>query len=297
METLERIKLIYSFTDEDESNLANLLPIMESIADDFVSSTYAFISNFKDFNNFLPTEDIRNRHQRDLKEWFLALFSGTYNNDYLRKLRRIGEVHADIKLPSHYVSATMNFIRNYVHDAVLKNFQNMTKNDELFSSVNKILDINLDIIISSYIDEGKFYIASSKFESRVIKLGSKFSYSLDLAMIITLIIATVLVFLLFIAEIYKFAFSGASFETTVVDILGAMLIIWAIRELLEEEVRKLKGNKFALSAFIGLAIAALLRKILIFTLVPRNFIEISVLGFLVLVLGIVYWLMGKGQRE
>lgn len=296
METLEKIKLIYSFTDEDASNLNYLNEIMASNANDFILGIYSFISNFDDFSKFLPNEEIRKRHQEKLKLWFVNLFTGTYNNEYLMRLKRIGEVHANIKLPSHYVSATMNYMRSYLHKLILKNFQNLDKRDKLIESVNKILDINLDIIISSYIDEGKFYISATKFETKIIRFTSKFSYILDLALVIALIIATFMVFMLFVFEIYDFAFGGGAFESTVVDILGAMLIVWAIRELLEEEVKKLQGHKFALSAFIGLAMAALLRKILIFTLAPHKSTEVAILGFLVLVLGIVYWLMNKNSN-
>jgi uncharacterized membrane protein (DUF373 family) len=62
---------------------------------------------------------------------------------------------------------------------------------------------------------------------------------------------------------------------------------------LEEEVKKLQGKKFALSAFIALAMAALLRKVLIFSLAPHKSHEVAILGLLILVLGIVYWLMNK----
>lgn len=295
METLEKIKLIYAFTDKDASNLKDLSGTMISVSGDFVSRVYTFISNFEDFNQFLPHEELRNKHKSELKTWFLELFTGTYDNEYLIRLKRIGEVHADIKLPSHYVSATMNFIRGYIHDIILTNFNDFNVRDSMLSSVNKILDLNMDIIISSYIDEGKFYIASSKFETKVVKISAKFSYLLDLALIIALMIATILVLWLFFFEIYKFVFAGGGFEKVVVDILGAMLIIWAIRELLEEEVRKLKGHKFALSAFIGLAMAALLRKILIYSLTPHRIIEVGTFGFLILVLGIVYWLMNKNS--
>ncbi|MHB1679917.1 MAG: protoglobin domain-containing protein [bacterium] len=293
MDTLHKIKLIYSFNDKDVENLKFLKSIMEANAKEFIAGVYSFISNFEDFSKFLPNDEIRNRHQEKLKFWFLNMFSGEYDNDYLRRLKRIGEVHSDIKLPSHYVSATMNYIRNYIHSIILKNFTDDDKKDSLIESTNKIIDINLDIIISSYIDEGKLYISHTKFESRVIKLSSKFSYILDLSLVLTLIFATAMVFFLFFFEIYRFAFSGAAFETTVVDILGAMLIIWAIRELLEEEVKKLQGKKFALSAFIALAMAALLRKVLIFSLAPHKSHEVAILGLLILILGIVYWLMNK----
>ena len=245
METLDKIKLIYSFTDNDASNLMQLSGLMGSNANDFISNTYSFIANFDDFSKFLPDEEIRSRHQEKLKFWFTSLFSGTYNNEYLRKLKRIGEVHAEIKLPSHYVSATMNYIRNFTHGIIFRNFPSSGKRDELIASVNKIIDINLDIIISSYISEGKFYIAATKFETKIIKFSSKFSYILDLSLVISLIVATIMVFLLFVFEIYNFAFGGGAFESTVIDILGAMLIVWAIRELLEEEVKKLQGHKFA----------------------------------------------------
>lgn len=297
METLDKIKLIYSFTEDDAYNLTQLKDMLKSARSSFVLDVYSFISNFDDFSKFLPTEEIKNRHQEKLEQWFGALFGGTYNSDYLRKLKRIGEVHAGIRLPSHYVSATMNYIRNYIHELIIKNFPDSDKRYDYISSVNKIIDINLDIIISSYINEEKFYIASTKFETKIIRFSSKFSYILDLALVISLIIATIMVFLLFLFEIYNFAFGGGAFESTVIDILGAMLIVWAIRELLEEEVKKLQGHKFALSAFIGLAMAALLRKILIFSLAPQNMHEVAILGFLVLVLGIVYWLMGKSEKN
>ena len=297
METLDKIKLIYSFDAGDASNLTQIKELMNSNANEFISGVYSFISNFDDFSKFLPNDEIRTRHMEKLKIWFLNLFSGKYDNEYLRQLKRIGEVHSEIKLPSHYVSATMNYIRNFIHKIILKNIPTSDKRDEIIESVNKIIDINLDIIISSYINEGKFYIAATKFETKIIKFSSKFSYMLDLALVISLIIATIMVFLMFLFEIYKFAFGGGAFESTVVDILGAMLIVWAIRELLEEEVKKLKGHKFALSAFIGLAMAALLRKILIFSLASGKSKEVAILGFLVLVLGIVYWLMNKSMKS
>ena len=182
METLDKIKLIYSFTDNDASNLMQLSGLMGSNANDFISNTYSFIANFDDFSKFLPNEEIRNRHQEKLKFWFMSLFSGTYNNEYLRKLKRIGEVHAEIKLPSHYVSATMNYIRNFIHGIILRNFPSSSKRDEIIASVNKIIDINLDIIISSYIIHRGAYVMGRQFY-----FGMDFSNTLQFAQIFIVI--------------------------------------------------------------------------------------------------------------
>jgi uncharacterized membrane protein (DUF373 family) len=105
-----------------------------------------------------------------------------------------------------------------------------------------------------------------------------------------------MIFVLFVSDIYNCIRSTSSFESSVINILGAMLIIWTIRELLEEEIKRLKGKKFALNIFISLAMAAMLRKILIFSLEPHKSTEVIVLGFLVLILGIVYWFMNKSSN-
>ncbi|PMP67061.1 phosphate-starvation-inducible PsiE family protein, partial [Desulfurella multipotens] len=113
-----------------------------------------------------------------------------------------------------------------------------------------------------------------------------------------LVLTSLLIFFLFVSDIFKFLLnSNSSFEHTVINILGAMLILWTVRELLEEEVKRLKGKKFALNVFISLAMAALLRKILIFSLEPQKSEEVAILGLLVLVLGIVYWLMNLSEQK
>lgn len=297
MDTVEKIKKIYNLSEEDVLNLNSLKEVSKSYANDFIEKVYNFISSFDNYSEFLYDDEIKNRHKEKLENWFVALFSSQYNDDYLRQLKKIGEVHAQIGLPSHYVSATMSFIRSYLHSFILENYDNVVKQEELKTSIDKILDINLDIMMSSYIDENQFYIAKNKIETNIVRISSKVSYFFDIGLVIALVFASLLIFFLFIFDIYQFITTNSPFETTVINILGAMLIIWTIRELLEEEVKRLKGKKFALNVFISLAMAALLRKILIFSLEPQKSEEIIVLGLLVLILGIVYWLMNLSEKK
>jgi uncharacterized membrane protein (DUF373 family) len=53
----------------------------------------------------------------------------------------------------------------------------------------------------------------------------------------------------------------------------------------------LRGGSFALEGFITLAIAALIRKILIFSLSPTKTMDVLLYGLLVLCLGTSYWLI------
>ncbi|MGC9168119.1 MAG: protoglobin domain-containing protein [Desulfurella sp.] len=298
MGTLEKIIQIYNLTDDDISNLASLKDLAKKNANSFVEELYKFISNFDNYSKFLSSEEIKNRYKEKLKLWFLDLFNAQFNEDYLRKIKKIGEVHAQIGLPSHYVSATMNFIRSFLHSIVLENYDVYHRQEELKLSIDKILDINLDIMTSSYIDENQFYVAKSKIETNIVRLSSRLSYFFDVGLVSLLVLTSLLIFFLFVSDIFKFLLnSNSSFEHTVINILGAMLILWTVRELLEEEVKRLKGKKFALNVFISLAMAALLRKILIFSLEPQKSEEVAILGLLVLVLGIVYWLMNLSEQK
>jgi uncharacterized membrane protein (DUF373 family) len=53
----------------------------------------------------------------------------------------------------------------------------------------------------------------------------------------------------------------------------------------------LRGGTFALEGFLTLAIAALIRKILIFSLSPAKTTDVVMYGVLVLCLGVSYWLI------
>lgn len=289
---------MYNFTKEDANNLGSLRELANNNANNFTIELHQFISRFDNYNKFLANEEIRNRHKEKLKLWFLELFSGKYNEDYLRKIKKIGEVHVQIGLPSHYVNATMTFVRSFLHTLILENYDIFHRQEELKLSIDKILDINLDIMTSSYIDESQFYIAKSRIETNIVRISSKISYFFDVGLVSLLVLTSFLIFFLFVSDIAKFLInSNSSFENTVINILGAMLILWTIRELLEEEVKRLKGKKFALNVFISLAMAALLRKILIFSLEPQKSEEVAILGLLVLILGIVYWLMNISEQK
>jgi uncharacterized membrane protein (DUF373 family) len=296
LESYESIKKIYNFNEVDKGNLESLCTAAKQNADKFADLLYEFMSTFTNYNKFLGNTEVRKRHRERFKAWFIELFCGKYDEDYFIRVQKIGHVHADMGLPTHYVSATMSFVRNYIHQTILLSCPSEEERKNCRESVDKILDINLDILTSSYVDENKIYIARTKIENKIVKISEKISYYFDIALVVALVFTTFMIFVLFISDIYNFIRSASSFENSVINILGAMLIIWTIRELLEEELKRLKGKKFALNIFISLAMAAMLRKILIFSLEPHNSTEVIVLGFLVLILGIVYWLMNKSSN-
>jgi len=133
----------------------------------------------------------------------------------------------------------------------------------------------------------------SKLEQRLLNISIKFSEFLDLIILVALIIVALLVFALFLYDLYKLVYGSVDFEIGIVSLLGTLLLMWAIGELMTEEIKHFKSGEFTLIVFVGVGLAAMIRKILIISLSDVNKIELIYYGFVVLVLGIIYWLLKR----
>lgn len=295
---MEDVKKVYLFTDQDAENLIGIKSLMERNGDLFISKFYDFILRFKNVSNYLQNDAIIEKHKAKVKQWLIRLFEGNYNEEYLRSLYRIGEIHVKIGLPGHYVNSSMSFVRRFCHKVLTDEFGCSKQRDVIINSIDKILDLNLDVMTVSYREqELRSYILPRKLEYTVIEFARRFAFSLDLFLIFVLILTSVFVLGFVGYEIYGIVTGLISVETGILKILGTLLIIWAIGELMNAEIHHLKGGKFAVTAFLTLAIAAVIRKILIATLSTEKVADILTLGGIVLALGVVYWLVEHSSSD
>lgn len=296
MESIEKIKVHYNFTTVDAANLKQLKPVMEKHKDEFPKEFYNYIKHLEDTPKFLKNEEIIKRHQDGLKEWFINLFSGEYGTHYLRDVERIGYAHVKIKLPTHYVNAAMHFVRQYCLRILEKEFcADINECRYLAKSVDKIIDINLDVITSSFIEEEiKTYFLSERVESYLIQFANRFAYGLNLILVMGLVIMGILVMGLFAYDV-SHIFAG-DIEKGLLGTLGSLLMMWVVIELMDTEVKHLKGGKFAIKIFISVALVAVIRKMLVTTLkteaVEAQFSLIAAIA----VLGAIYWLIARVEK-
>jgi len=296
MESFEQIKKDFDFKKEDVKNILRLKPVMEKYKEEFIDRFYKFIFRFPEADRFLKSEEIIKRHQEKLREWYDDLFSGRYDYAYFHKLYRIGEKHVEIGLPTHYVNASFNFIRRFFIEKINQEFGLSEERNQLVSSIGKLLDINLDILTAAYREEElSRYQIMSKFEKILFVASKRFADMLDFALVGALILVSFFVIGLFIYDIYQLVFGLVSIEKGILMTLGTLLVLWAVSELMQEEIKHLKGGGFAIGAFIGVALAAVIRKILIVSLSAEKAIELLSYGAIVLSLGIVYWLLSKNR--
>lgn len=81
------------------------------------------------------------------------------------------------------------------------------------------------------------------------------------------------------------------------SVLGSILILYAISEPLSEEIKHIKCSALSLKIFVGVALAAVIRKVLIISLSPEKVQELTTLSLVILALGVVFWLIHRAESK
>lgn len=297
MQQYSSLKTHYKFTDEEALILKELQPRMEKLADEFVDGFYDYIWGFGTTAQFLKNKEIISHHRKKIREWFINLFCGKYEMSYFMYLYRIGEIHVKINLPTHFVNSAFTFVRTFILQSIEEDFENKKQHVKEIKAVEKIVDINLDVLTSSYREEelSKF-LSLSKFEKTILTGLKKFNSYINFFLASALALVAFFAIGLFVYDIYLLFFSNIGIEKGILTVLGSLLVLWAAIELIHEEINHLQGKGFAISAFIMLAMAALIRKILIYSLSSEKSDELLIIGVVIVGLAISYWLVGGKKK-
>lgn len=298
MEQHVTLKAHYKFIDEDAQILKVLQPRMEELVDKFADEFYDYIWGFGTTAKFLKDKAIIAHHRTKIKEWFLNLFSGKYDTFYFLNLYKIGEIHVKIGLPTHYVNSAFTFVRTFTLKSIEENFENKEQHVKEIHAVEKIIDMNLDVLTSSYREEelSKF-LSLSKIEKSILTGLKKFNSYINYFLAGALAIVAFFAIGLFVYDIYLLFFTDIKIEKGILTVLGSLLVLWAAIELIHEEINHLQGKGFAIGAFIMLAMAALIRKVLIYSLSSEKSDELLVIGAVIVGLAVAYWLVGHKKQN
>ncbi|MDF1877605.1 phosphate-starvation-inducible PsiE family protein [Sulfurimonas sp. SAG-AH-194-L11] len=297
MQHYQSLKEDYKFTQEDAETLKELQPFMKDLADDFIDEFYDYIWGFGKTATFLKNKKIIEYHRTKIREWYINLFNGKYDLPYFLYLYKIGEVHVKIGLPTHYVNSAFSFVRTFVFKSIEEKYEDKENHIKEIKAVGKIIDMNLDMLTSSYREEelGKF-LSLSKVEKNILTGLKKFNSYINYFLAGALALVAFFAVGLFGYDIYLLFFSGKGIEKGILTVLGSLLVLWAAIELIHEEINHLQGKGFAIGAFIMLAMAALIRKVLIYSLSAEKAEELLTIAIVIVCLAVAYWLMGAKKR-
>jgi uncharacterized membrane protein (DUF373 family) len=293
MRTFQEIKDHYQFSGEEIDTLKALLPVVEPHAERLVSDFYHLFQQFPDTARFLEDEAKTARLQEMHRVWLLALFQGGYDERYFQRLQRIGLAHVRIGLSAHFVYVGMNFLRQQLQRLVTAEVEPKLR-EGASRALDKILDLNLDCIARTYHEEElRRVFITMKFDSYLISFARRFASAMDLVLLLGLIALSLGVVAILALDITSI-FRGRPGEGLVAA-LGSLLILWMMIELLEAEIDRLQGGRFELHLFIGVALVAFIRKVLVATM-AHEALQTEILYLAgILVLGVIYWLVSRSE--
>jgi PAS domain S-box-containing protein len=148
---LDELKSYIGFTDEDAVTLSEFRPFaaasFPAIADEF----YALIRLHEGAFAVLRDEAQARRLHASLQVWLDELLSGPYDEAYVARHGRIGQVHVRVGLPQHYMVTAMSRVRGSLRDLSRRLFsKDPTAEARCGAAIEHICDIDLAIMLESY---------------------------------------------------------------------------------------------------------------------------------------------------
>jgi PAS domain S-box-containing protein len=148
---LDELKSYVGFTDEDAKALSEFRPLAASsfpaIADEF----YALVRMHEGAFAVLRDEAQAQRLHASLQVWLDELLSGPYDDAYVARHGRIGQVHVRVGLPQHYMVTAMSRVRASLRELSGRVFAKDPTAAALHGvAIERICDIDLAIMLDSY---------------------------------------------------------------------------------------------------------------------------------------------------
>jgi uncharacterized membrane protein (DUF373 family) len=285
----------YRLTEQEILALQKLQPLVEPVVPRLTENFYEFLGTIPETAKFLGDDARLQRLRQHHQRWVLGLFTGPFDDHYFVRLQRIGYTHVQIGLPAHYVSVAMNYIRIWF-EKFIEAETNPEDHSEFLEALNKILDINLDVITRTYHEEElRRVIVSFHWDQTVIRFAQRFTSGLNLILVLGLLGLSFGAIAMIVKDVIHM-FTG-EFAKGLVSAMGSLLVLWLFIELLDSEIDRLKGGAFRLNLFVGVGLVAFIREVLVLSLSPKDIVLEGVYLSGILILGFVYWLLAKVENR
>jgi len=141
---LEELLAMTRMTDEEKKALGEMKSQAESIVGEMIDAFYDRLLNHGNTAEYI--NDKIDKMRDTLKGWFLELFSGTYDDQYVKARLQIGKVHVRIGLPVRYPLAMMDVIIEYGQKAA----QNTSNPEFASSAFRKLASLDIAIFNQAY---------------------------------------------------------------------------------------------------------------------------------------------------
>ncbi len=296
MHSIESILNRYHFTGHDQEILREMAEVFNPVKESFADEFYRFLVEDSNMASYFGTDSAIAKRKETILWWLNEVLTARYDSRFLLRMVRIGKTHVKIGLDGHYVNAAMGFVRRYLQDYLNRAITEPVKRENMIETLDKALDISLDIMTSSYREaELEKVFISQRVELWLVRWAEKLMHGLNLVLMMGLVAMSLGVTLLLSTDIF-YALTE-SLERGVIKALGSLLILWMMIELLHTQVQQLKGGKFHVRIFVDLAMVAFIRKVFVATINDKDSLSFALLLGGLLVLGVIYFLIGRSEKD
>jgi uncharacterized membrane protein (DUF373 family) len=295
---IEKLLTDYGIDEADINNIRQAAPMMEKRRDELAEFHYSVLLKKTETARFFADKGTLERARDAFVEWFLTLLKAEFNHAYYLKLYRIGSAHERIGMPPNLVNVQMSHIRAFVADAIHKDFDGPCgAAARTIASFNKALDMNMDMMTRSYREaELKTHFFSYRLDAGALSVAKWFVNGFNLALVFGLLVTGLAVLGLAVYDLSHLAISDG-IEKGMLRGLGTLLVLWVVIELLDTQIKHMKGSSFAIKVFVSVALVAELRRLLITSIEHAPWQEELILVAGLLALGAIYWMVSRIEKS
>src|SRR5437762_13370588 len=151
-EELHRRLAFFEVTEEDVARLTGLKSFAERWTNDITEGLYELIMGQPESRAFFPDQATLARVKKLQNAYFLGLFSGTYDLNYVRDRLRVGMAHERIGMPPKlYLGAYRRYLA-LIHERLRDHFKgDAAETTKALESIRKIIFFDMAIAIDTYI--------------------------------------------------------------------------------------------------------------------------------------------------
>lgn len=143
---LDDLSALMNLTAGEKSALATVKDQAQAAAPQMVDTFYERLLGHSNTAEYFDDQDKVGHLRQTLETWFVQLFSGEYDQSYVRSRLKIGQVHVRIGLPVRYPLAMMDVMLRHGEQVATQSPQSETA----VTAFRKLLALDIAIFNQAY---------------------------------------------------------------------------------------------------------------------------------------------------
>lgn len=149
-----QIRRFSGLSDDQAALLVDMKAMLEKHADAMVAAFYSNLDQHDHLKALLDAQEgRREKLAQHLRAWLISLSTGKYDAAYQDQRYKIGRRHVEVGLDPRWVVGAMSFCRSQVKPMLEAEYGDAPDKMERFLALNKVMDLDLNIMLESYDDQ------------------------------------------------------------------------------------------------------------------------------------------------